>query len=359
MDLNKVKRSMTGYLDELSQVPQALERLCRFVEVDGKLLFSEVASHIRNSPETFVFGMASSQWASWPMVFGLEHIGMKIHWMSAYQGLQIPSSRISKQSLVILVSQSGETIEIQRLLERMRKRPDRPLIVGVTNSLTSSLAVQADIVLDVLAGPEHHAPSKTYVNTLATLVVLYSFVFGSDSGYPKDLVGLLLDVASHIASCRDVWKSWGEKVAGSWSKHRGSIQFLAIGPQMASAWQASMLCSETARTFSAVGDWATFRHGFEPQVNKSFTSIGFKPFRSGTDIWHTTTKSIIDRGGRVFLVPDLLGENTMQFRRQGSFDRDLISPIWETLPIHCFCIDLARRKGLDASQIERKVTLDL
>jgi fructoselysine-6-P-deglycase FrlB-like protein len=358
MDLNTARRSMDGYLQELSQVPEKLVQLCQFVEKDGKFIMREVARQIRSRTEIFVFGMASSQWAAWPLVFGLEHFGIRIHYTSAYQGAMIPLSRFKKNSLVLLISQSGETIEITKLLERFKDRSNRPFIVGVTNYLKSPLGEEADKTLDILAGLEIHAPSKTYVNTVALLVLLYFYVTIDDSLNPGGLIHFLLAIASKIKTYQESFKEWGKENAEIWSNYRTPIQFLAIGPQMASGWQSSMLCSETARIFSAVLDWATFRHGFEPQVNQTFVAIGFKPTCLG--IWDTTIKSICSRLGHLLLVPDINVEDIFSqdfqlLRTKLSF----ISPIWETLPIHWFCINSASLKGLDASQLERKVTKSL
>lgn len=347
---------MDAYLQELSDVPGKLVRLCQSVEKDGKKI-KEVANKIQTSAEIFVFGMASSQWAAWPLVFGLEQLGIRVHYMSAYQGLMIPLSQLKKKSLVLLISQSGETIEITKLLERLKDSPNRPFIVGVTNCPKNPLGEEADITLDILAGLERCAPSKTYVNTVALLVLLYSFVTCDDSLNPEVLIHFLLAVALRIKTYQKSCKEWGKKNAEIWSNYKTPIQFLAIGPQMTSAWQSSMLCSETAKIFSAVLDWATFRHGFEPQVNRSFVAIGFPP--AGLGIWDTTIKSISRRQGHLLLVPDMFVDDILQdFEHLGS-KLNFISPIWETLPIHWFCIDSASLKGLDASQLERKVTKNL
>jgi glutamine---fructose-6-phosphate transaminase (isomerizing) len=359
MDLSKVERSLEGYLRELSQVPQALERLCKFVDVTGDSVFSEAALHIRNSSEVFAFGMASSLWAAWPMVRAFAYTNTRINWLSAYEGLHLPSSRVPRRSLMILVSQSGETIEIKKLADHLKRFPEKPLIVGVTNSPESALSAEADLILEVQAGPEHHAPSKTYVNTLAALLILHSFACAFGREPVRQLVQFMLDVASRIESYNRAGMRWGKEVADLWLEHQGPIQFLAIGAQMASAWQASMLCAETARAFSAVGDWANFRHGFEPQVTASSLIIGFKPFETGPDIWKTTTRSILDRGGKVCMVPNLFDESDLQHNRAALPHPGMISPVWETLPIHYLCMNIAKHRGLDASKIERKVTLEL
>ncbi len=359
MDLNDCNRSLNGYLSELSCVPQALERLCRYCENDGEPLFKDVASQIRICSDIFIFGMASSQWASLPLALGLEHIGMNVHWMSAYDGLQIPLDRFRKSALVMFISQSGETIEVAKLLRRIKENQNRPLVIALTNSPTSFLACEADIVVDILAGSECHAPSKTYVNSVAAIFILYSFVIDRGSGESMRTINLLLNIVLSTASSQVYWKDWGKTVTKSWSEVWGPIQFLGMGPKMASAWQASLLCSETAREFSAVGDWATFRHGFEPQVTRLYTAIGFKTIQSESEVWVTTTRTFRDCGGQIFITPDLIDQTVHELCKRASFNYDMVSTVWETLPIHYFCINLARIKGLDPSQIKRKVTLEL
>jgi glucosamine 6-phosphate synthetase-like amidotransferase/phosphosugar isomerase protein len=212
-------------------------------------------------------------------------------------------------------------------------------------------------VLDVLAGPEYHIPTKTYVNSLAALMLLCSFIVDESGNSADRLLAVLRTGASAIRDSCELWREWGKEVAESCFSNSRSILFLATRHQLASAWQASMVCAEAAKTFSAALDWATFRHGFEVQVDSSFVAIGFRPSKTGVDVWQTTTRGILGRGGQLFFVPELSRMNECdEFRRS---DPDIISPIWETLPIHWLCMDLAHRKGLDPSRIERKVILDI
>jgi glucosamine 6-phosphate synthetase-like amidotransferase/phosphosugar isomerase protein len=232
------------------------------------------------------------------------------------------------------------------------------LILAITNVSTSYLSTHADITLDILAGSENHAPSKTYINTIATLLLLYSYtITGPDSG--KQLATILLKIAQNIANKIPKFKKWAEEVARLWAECTAPIQYLALGPQIASAWQSAMLTSETARVLSSTIDWATFRHGFEPAVNEGFFAIGFKPIGPNSKVWNTTRKSILNRKGQINIVPQLFSRKDIPEEEFHYLGRDVAATIWETLPIHWLCIELARYKGLEASKIERKVTLDL
>lgn len=362
MDLNRVNRSIKKYFNELFGVSAKLKYLCKFAGNEGKELIIDVANIIKKKGEVFVFGMASSLWVSWPIALQFEQLGIKTHWMSAYEGLRFSFNRFSAPLVVLMISQSGETVEILKLSELLKTFHPKPLQVSVTNYPDSTLAQESDITMPIQAGPEIHAPSSSYINTLALLALLYAYVVEDKHVNAESFNDDLYSLAAQIHARQEVWQEWGAGAAKTWSVYKSPIQFLGLHTQMASAWQASMLCSETAGIFSAAGDWATFRHGFEPQVDASFMSIGFQPPGSSQEVWQTTVKGIEERGGQISIVPPLNDESMTASGERGkcfSQESALILPIWETLPIHWFCIHAAWHKGLDASQIERKVTLNI
>jgi fructoselysine-6-P-deglycase FrlB-like protein len=139
------------------------------------------------------------------------------------------------------------------------------------------------------------------------------------------------------------------------------LYFLARGAQLGSAWQSSMLFAETARQSSAMADWATFRHGFEPQVDAGFVGIGFESPKGhgqanrAPDVVKSVASSIAHRRGTIHMVPQLDDAGGDAYRTLGT---EYWRPLWETLPVHQLCMRLATAKGLDAGEIERKVTED-
>lgn len=73
--------------------------------------------------------------------------------------------------LVVAVSQSGRSTDIVAVLAAAR-RQGRPT-VAITNDPTSPLAAEADLVVDLLAGPERSvAATKTYTTSLVAVAAL-------------------------------------------------------------------------------------------------------------------------------------------------------------------------------------------
>lgn len=350
MALKEITRSLDGYLAEWSEAPAALERLCRFARGEGASAFADAGRILDECDELLVYGMASSLWAAWPMVAALGRGGRRARSASAYEGIARPRASGDGTAVCVLVSQSGETAEIRALIESLDESGRDNYVVGVTNSPSSALGARADLLIDVRAGAEHHAPTKSYVNTIAALLLL------CDPARAGETADALLELAASMEAARGAWASWGAEAAAEFPMDCCGVQFLAAGPQMASAWQSAMLCSETVRLFSAACDWATFRHGFEPAVGPRGVVVGFRPPEGAADVWQTTARSVRERGAPMLLVPGL---NAVEPRGGGPLDPDILCALWETLPVHMLCIESARRSGLDASRIERKVTLDL
>lgn len=350
--------SMRQYLAELDDVPKALERLCNFATGDGKPAFLKIADLIRGCSALYLFGMASSQWLSWPLALALENHGTVIRWRSAYEGLQMAHSGIARNAVAILVSQSGKTIETCTLAAQLKQCPSAPKVIAVTNGDVNPLAEHADIVLDVKAGKEEFAPSKSYVNSSAALMLLYAHLIDPQDAGVESAVDLLSETVESSASFVSKSREWAEKACDAWSTRQGPIQFLATGSQLGSAWQASMLCTELAHIFAGVNEWRTFLHGFDRQVDDSFMVIGFRPVGTLTGRWETTIDCIEYHHGHVSSVPcvsDMCG-HTAPSAMNGLLN--VLAPTWETIPIHHLCIQLARKHNLDPSKIGWKYTED-
>lgn len=87
--------------------------------------------------------------------------------------------------VVVLISQSGESVEIDRLTEKLRGTTK---IIGITNQPDSTLARASSVLLLLHAGPEKSITNKTFTNTMALLYLLECCVA---EGLPETLCGEL------------------------------------------------------------------------------------------------------------------------------------------------------------------------
>ena len=91
---------------------------------------------------------------------------------------------LTERTLVICVSQSGESAEPVRVAQALAARDRRPTLVPITNGTGNSLAGVADIALDTHAGEEHGPSTMTFAATLVVLREL-AHALGARSGAPE------------------------------------------------------------------------------------------------------------------------------------------------------------------------------
>jgi glutamine---fructose-6-phosphate transaminase (isomerizing) len=75
------------------------------------------------------------------------------------------------QTLVVAVSQSGTTADVLEAVNHARELEFGPLVV-ITNTVSSPLAVMADLILPILSGPEISVASTKAVTSMAAVFAL-------------------------------------------------------------------------------------------------------------------------------------------------------------------------------------------
>src|SRR5687767_10382017 len=112
---------MNEFLHEIRDQPAALRRVRDFYTGPGAELLRELARlRDRRSPsQVIISGMGSSLFAAYPALTLLSDRGISANLMETSELLHYHINGVPASALVMLVSQSGETIEMERLLQRL------------------------------------------------------------------------------------------------------------------------------------------------------------------------------------------------------------------------------------------------
>jgi len=172
------------FLAEIREQPRALEGLLEHGEE-----FARVAATARKRGTTLVrmVGHGSSDNAA---SYGVYAFGILPRLtalrdsisLTVYYGTELDMSG----SLVIGLSQSGRTPDVVEYVTRARRAG--AFTVAITNDPDSDLATAAEALLPLGAGIERAvAATKTYVNTLAALVLLAAHMAGEGERCSEDL----------------------------------------------------------------------------------------------------------------------------------------------------------------------------
>lgn len=155
---------------EIAEQPAVLERLLRA----QREAFAEVASlatAARISSVMIAARGSSDNAARYAQHLFGRFLRLPVALASPSLSTLYHSSPRLQRTLVIGISQSGQSPDVRAVLEDAREQ--RQLTVAITNAPGSPLARVAEVVIDLGAGPERSvAATKTYTASLAALAAL-------------------------------------------------------------------------------------------------------------------------------------------------------------------------------------------
>jgi glucosamine--fructose-6-phosphate aminotransferase (isomerizing) len=259
-----------------------------------------------------------------------------------------------RDALVVAISQSGESIDTNLVLEHARKAG--ALTLGITNESGSALSKLAQYLFPVRAGRERGiAATKTYTGQLLMLYVL-ARVLGAD--IRDDDLARLADWAAAALSLEDQVRARAERY-----RFLDRAVVVGRGLNYANAFEFSLKLMETCYVVAERFSGADFMHGPialvdpENKVAQGFPVFVFAP--AGVT-WAGTRQMLAkldSLGAETLLFTDASNppagkrRNAVVIPRKIARARahpvELLSPIPYIVPAQLFAASLAAWRGLD------------
>jgi len=193
------------------------------------------------------------------LVEGLAGIPVEVEIASEFR---YRNPAVDKKSLVIVISQSGETADT---LDAMRKAKEKGAhVIAISNVAGSTIPKEADYSLYTCAGPEISvASTKAYTSQLTAIYLIALKLAHIKGGIGrevyrqmKEALNALPEQAQKMLGCSGEMK----KLAGQ-HKDIEKIVYLGRGPDYPLALEGSLKLKETCYIHSAAYPAGEFRHG--------------------------------------------------------------------------------------------------
>lgn len=164
-------------LKEIHEQPKVIRDTINSVVKDGVINFEEVGmtdEEINNLKQIYIVACGSAYHVGMAVQYVIEDmtgIAVRVELASEFRYRNL---KLIKDSLVIIISQSGETADSLAALREAKKQGIKTL--GIVNVIGSSIAREADNVFYTLAGPEISvATTKAYSTQLVAgyLLAMY------------------------------------------------------------------------------------------------------------------------------------------------------------------------------------------
>ena len=170
-------------LKEIFEQPEALRRAISPRLKDGKIVLDDMkltAEQIRDFSRVFIVACGSSYHVGMIGKYNLEHLTRRSVEVCLASEFRYADPIVDDHTLVIVISQSGETLDTMAALREAKARG--AYILSIVNVVGSSIARESDDVLYTWAGPEIAvATTKAYSTQLAVLDMI-GLVFGEALG---------------------------------------------------------------------------------------------------------------------------------------------------------------------------------
>ena len=242
---------------------------------------------------------------------------------------------IDKDTLVIAVSQSGETADVLDAV-RIAKRKGAK-IFSIVNVYGSSLTRESHDFLLMNAGFEIGvAATKTYIAQLAIFLKLYSKLAGKNFN-PKIIKSKILELLGR--SRREFISKVAERL-----KDEEHIFLIGRGLQYVTALEAALKIKEISYIHAEAFPGGEIKHGTIALIEKSTPCIVFVG-REDRKLILSNAEELKARGGYIIGVSE---------RKEEAFDIWVKTPedsefslIYQIIPIQLLAYQLAVLKGLD------------
>jgi glucosamine--fructose-6-phosphate aminotransferase (isomerizing) len=198
-------------IKEIMEQPITTKRLLDSFEHIQSAKLNKFADYMRRSRRIVFLSCGTSYHASLIGAYLLNQLGYEAHTViaSEFENFIL----VDKSTLVIAISQSGETMDVILQLKRIHNQCSH--IGSIVNVPYSTIQRYSDISLDLLAGPEVCvASTKAFTNQVLTLLRL-AVALGYDADYQAipDKIAQTLDqidetckeLAKELKKCRDLY----------------------------------------------------------------------------------------------------------------------------------------------------------
>lgn len=307
-------RERDVFLSEILGQPEALRRAGQAVVAQGAAL-AAVAERAATVPGPVVLtGMGSSYDTCYAAATALAAQGTLAVVVDAAELLHFRQAAVGPDSLLVAVSQSGESAEVVRLAAELRARSDPPFLVSVTNGLANSLARAADVAFDTAAGPEAGPSTMTFAGSLVLLAAL-ARVLGearklrhasrAERATATATTTAEVRAAAQVAADRAASLLGGPETTAArleaWLAGRPTLAILGRGAARPAAEMAALTLKEAVGLPVESMQTAEFRHGPLELVGPELAVVLVDLERSTSSLDAALARELV-AGGAVVLV---------------------------------------------------------
>jgi glucosamine--fructose-6-phosphate aminotransferase (isomerizing) len=370
-DLSQIEKG--GYehfmLKEIMEQPDAVRNAMR-----GRLIVEEglaklgglnlTAEQLRDVRRIIILGCGTSWHAGLIGEYMLEEfarIPVEVEYASEFR---YRNPIIDEGTLVMVISQSGETIDTLAAMREARRRGAK--VLGIVNVVGSTIARESDGGVYIHAGPEIGVASTKAFTSQVTVLALLTLLLGRHRGMSRDLG---LEVARELQAlpgkieralqARDAVR----RIAEQYGKHDNFI-YLGRGFHFPVALEGALKLKEISYIHAEGYPAAEMKHGPIALIDEHMPVVFICTRDSAYEKVMSNMMEVRARKGHIIAVATE-GDTEVKSRADhvlyvpGTIP--MLQPILSVIPLQLLAYDIATARGCDVDQprnLAKSVTVE-
>jgi len=275
-------------LKEIYEQPHVIKNIVFNYKQEAQKL----AGLIKKAFGTFMLGCGTASYAALAGTYLFSRIAKKHVNFSIGSEFNYLEDYLTKQSLLIPISQSGETIDIVEPVEKAKKKG--ATIAAIVNVLGSTLYRQADYKILLGAGVEKAVVGTKSFIAMISVLLLTAYTLAKKEDLGKRLL---------LKASQDLKKVLGnifvenlKKIAGE-LKNKEHIYIIGRGLSYATALEATLKIKETSYMHAEGFAGGELKHGVIALIERGTPCIVFAPNDETHDDIISNAQEVKARGG--------------------------------------------------------------
>jgi glucosamine--fructose-6-phosphate aminotransferase (isomerizing) len=359
-------------LKEIQEQPAAVENTLRGHFVDGRIVLDEqrlTDQDLRDVDKVFVVACGTAYHSAMVAKYAIEHwcrLPVEVDLASEFR---YRDPVLDRDTLVVAVSQSGETADTLEAVRHAREQKARVLAVCNTNG--AQIPRESDAVLYTHAGPEIGvASTKTFLAQIAAnYLVGLALAQARGTKYPDEVAREFAELAAMPEAVRQVLGTveTSRRVARSLADSK-AILFLGRHVGYPVALEGALKLKELAYMHAEGFAAGELKHGPIALIEEGLPVVVVMPSPKGRAVLHAKLVSNISeiqaRGAKTIVIAEEGDETVRPFADtliEVPAVPTLLQPLVSTVPLQVLAAEIARARGYDVDKprnLAKSVTVE-
>ncbi|KGM16290.1 glutamine--fructose-6-phosphate transaminase (isomerizing) [Actinotalea fermentans] len=368
------KGGFPSFMDkEIHDQPQAVhDTLLGRMTAAGRLTLDEIRVDeqvLRQIDKIIVIACGTAAYAGQVAKYAIEHwcrIPVEVELAHEFR---YRDPVVNAKTLVVAVSQSGETMDT--LMAVRHAREQGATVLAIVNTHGSTIPRESDAVLYTHAGPEVAVASTKAFLAQITAAYLLGLYLAQLRGtkFPDEIAEVIDDLRAMPEKIAKVIADSGRvRQIARWMADTSSVLFLGRHVGYPVAMEGALKLKELAYIHAEGFAAGELKHGPIALIEPGQPVFIIVPSPRGRDSLHSKVVSNIQeiraRGARTLVIAEEGDDAVLPFADEVFFvpqTPTLLAPLVSVVPLQIFACELATARGLDVDQprnLAKSVTVE-